>query len=392
MKRFQIVLSLGILLSFASTAWPDVPKLIALEGVLTDSSGNSLGNDSLPVTLTLSSAGETALVVVPNRLGFAAMFGGSNPRPQNILLSAQGVADIPWNASRSQTWLEVEPSSGTATSIPQAVQASVDITGLNPGLYTDTIIFSSPTGGISDVPVSVFLQVFPPSELSDSVAIGDAAINLTSTGPNRFSVPIFASNAQAVQAIVLPLHIDNGQTIPDSVSFTGGRAEFADIKLFLRLDDPKEFLILIAFSLAPALPPGSGTICQLNFTANGIPPGKADTLVIDSTSVPNSVGDSLLPQILSVSYLVIVDDNSVILSPAFKGGTAILQAPCAGKGDMNADSTFTAPDVVLMLDCVFLGLGTCELCFVDVNCSRDLTPADVVLELNRVFLGSPFPC
>jgi len=62
-------------------------------------------------------------------------------------------------------------------------------------------------------------------------------------------------------------------------------------------------------------------------------------------------------------------------------------------GDMNLDGLLTSPDVVLILNCVFLGMispagaGAC-----DVNCDGMPTPADVVDELNGVFLGMAFPC
>ncbi len=64
----------------------------------------------------------------------------------------------------------------------------------------------------------------------------------------------------------------------------------------------------------------------------------------------------------------------------------------AAKGDMNADANLSPADVVMMLNCVFLGSGNCGFCFADVNCSGDFSPADVVLELNAVFLAGSFPC
>jgi hypothetical protein len=68
--------------------------------------------------------------------------------------------------------------------------------------------------------------------------------------------------------------------------------------------------------------------------------------------------------------------------------TAVLKPACANiKGDLNGDGIYTSSDVVLILNCVFLGLGSCDLCFADVNCDGVLTSSDVVLELNRVFLG-----
>ncbi len=64
----------------------------------------------------------------------------------------------------------------------------------------------------------------------------------------------------------------------------------------------------------------------------------------------------------------------------------------AAKGDMNCDGNLMPSDVVVMLNCVFLGNGNCGLSFSDANCDGGLTPADVVLELSAVFLAAPFPC
>jgi len=66
--------------------------------------------------------------------------------------------------------------------------------------------------------------------------------------------------------------------------------------------------------------------------------------------------------------------------------------PCPARGDLNEDEVLTAADVVLMLNCAFLGIGMCDLDLTDVNCSGDITPADVVLLLNMAFLGTSPPC
>lgn len=67
-----------------------------------------------------------------------------------------------------------------------------------------------------------------------------------------------------------------------------------------------------------------------------------------------------------------------------------LNLPCPyAKGDMNNSGDLSPADVVLILNCVFLGSGICDLCFADVNCSGNLSPADVVIELNAVFQGEP---
>ncbi|MCI0329768.1 MAG: alkaline phosphatase D family protein [candidate division Zixibacteria bacterium] len=63
-------------------------------------------------------------------------------------------------------------------------------------------------------------------------------------------------------------------------------------------------------------------------------------------------------------------------------------------GDLNRDGSFTASDVVLLVDCIFSGTENCNFCFSDVNCDGRLSGSDVVSELYRVFQGpnGPFWC
>ncbi len=62
------------------------------------------------------------------------------------------------------------------------------------------------------------------------------------------------------------------------------------------------------------------------------------------------------------------------------------------KGDLDGDGLLTSTDVVLMLNCVFLGLGNCAVSFADLDCEGELTSTDVVMLLNAVFLGTPIVC
>ncbi|MGE5693101.1 MAG: hypothetical protein ACM3YF_04905, partial [Candidatus Zixiibacteriota bacterium] len=61
-------------------------------------------------------------------------------------------------------------------------------------------------------------------------------------------------------------------------------------------------------------------------------------------------------------------------------------------GDLDGDGTFTLTDVVLELNCVFLGTGNCPFNLADMNCDGRLSPVDVVLILNFVFLEVSLPC
>lgn len=62
------------------------------------------------------------------------------------------------------------------------------------------------------------------------------------------------------------------------------------------------------------------------------------------------------------------------------------------KGDLDFDQQLTPADIVLELNCVFMGTGNCFLETADLNCDGLLTSSDVVLHLNLVFMGQPPPC
>lgn len=65
---------------------------------------------------------------------------------------------------------------------------------------------------------------------------------------------------------------------------------------------------------------------------------------------------------------------------------------CTKLGDLNRDCFLGMTDIVMELNCVFLGLGSCPLNIVDTNCDGRLTPTDVVLLLYAVFLSTPLNC
>ncbi len=74
---------------------------------------------------------------------------------------------------------------------------------------------------------------------------------------------------------------------------------------------------------------------------------------------------------------------------------AWLEGNCCpyAKGDMDGNSLLEANDVMLMLNCAFLGSGSCDACYSDMDCSGGYQDAtDVVQLLLWVFLGVPYGC
>ncbi len=65
---------------------------------------------------------------------------------------------------------------------------------------------------------------------------------------------------------------------------------------------------------------------------------------------------------------------------------------CTKLGDLNHDCFLTVSDIVMEINCAFLGLGNCPLNITDANCDSRLTAADVVLLLQAIFLNTPLNC
>ncbi len=63
------------------------------------------------------------------------------------------------------------------------------------------------------------------------------------------------------------------------------------------------------------------------------------------------------------------------------------------KGDLNFDGVLSTADVVLSINCTFLGEAPpAAPAACDINCDGKVTPADVVVLLNMVFLSVSAPC
>lgn len=86
------------------------------------------------------------IIVSPSSLTFSTQYGGGNPSSQTFSIS-NGVWQafqidntLNWNASKTQNWLTFSPASGTVSgTTPVSVTASVNVSGLAPGTYTDEI-------------------------------------------------------------------------------------------------------------------------------------------------------------------------------------------------------------------------------------------------------------
>jgi parallel beta-helix repeat protein/predicted outer membrane repeat protein len=102
--------------------------------VLTISSEDAVNSPQyVPVTLSIQTQG--VIEVTPASISFTADSGGSNPTPQQLLITNAGSGSLSWQSAKSAPWLALSDTSGTA---PSTIMVSADIAGLSPQTYHDT--------------------------------------------------------------------------------------------------------------------------------------------------------------------------------------------------------------------------------------------------------------
>jgi hypothetical protein len=100
-----------------------------------------------------------ALGVSPITLEFSAFAGSSDPDPQVIHISDNGVASLSWTAEENESWLSLSSTEGTTYA---EVEVSVQTDGLSPGVHTGQISVNSEAAEQgSPQPVYVSLVVIP---------------------------------------------------------------------------------------------------------------------------------------------------------------------------------------------------------------------------------------
>ncbi|MDD2229115.1 MAG: carboxypeptidase regulatory-like domain-containing protein [Candidatus Cloacimonetes bacterium] len=81
---------------------------------------------------------------------------GTQLSTASIILSNGGTGQVNWNTTVTETWLHINPVSGSITTGTLPVAVSVDRAGLNPGNYSTSLFFTSNTNSIT---VSVLLTI-----------------------------------------------------------------------------------------------------------------------------------------------------------------------------------------------------------------------------------------
>jgi len=146
-------------------------------------------------------------------------------------------------------------------------------------------------------------------------------------------------------------------------------------------------------SSAISAPPNVPLSLQLN--GSDADPADAGNLTFTLLSGPNglTVSPSGLVQWTPTSFQTGIFSACVQITDLC-GATSRCYLNFNGiKGDLNGDGALSPVDVVLALNCIFLGIEPQSgFAFCDVNCDGLATSSDIVVMLNVIFLGTLFPC
>jgi len=119
----------------------------------TDSSATPITVDSPVLNATISSG--AALNVAPTSLTYSCQPGGS-AGSQNVTVGASGVTLDNWSATKLQPWVTLSSANGSAAG---TIGVAVSCVALAAGSYSDTISIGSTTGGITNSPQTVTINL-----------------------------------------------------------------------------------------------------------------------------------------------------------------------------------------------------------------------------------------
>jgi hypothetical protein len=205
------------------------PKFVPSIPTLPKDLKTSMQSASVAPRVAPSASGGSCIVkppapylLSPAAMTFSATFGADNPPVQFISIAGKGASLVPWVASKKQSWLHLETTSGTP---PSMVQVSVVIAGLQAGTYSDTISIAATDTTDTPLTIPVTLTLLTPTAkpvfsvvpgtytTAQSVRISDAtpgeAIYYTinnstpTTSSALYSGAISVSSTETIRAIAI---------------------------------------------------------------------------------------------------------------------------------------------------------------------------------------------
>ena len=92
-----------------------------------------------------------------NVLYFGATVGGAATEKEKVLITNSGQGVLDWQATKSASWIEVSPSSGTGNAV---LEIAVNVSGLSAGSRSGVVTVSDPGAFNSPQTITVYLTVY----------------------------------------------------------------------------------------------------------------------------------------------------------------------------------------------------------------------------------------
>lgn len=266
------------------------------------------------VNLTVAAAPISNLIVAPDSLAFTAQEGGSNPAAQSLTITSDN-AVLNFNVNDDQPWISFAPPQGQT---PNAVNISVDITGLPDGVYVGSVTIASAEADNSPVVVPVTLTItaapsnisFEPTTINFNAVAGgpapdDQTVDVTSDNdPLTFTVTDTIINGLVDWISVTPTSGTTPQTLTIHADPTGLTPGFYEANVY--------------FDAPGAANNGLSTLYVSMFVAEASEP-IITNVNPNSTCAPNSGTETVTLSITAVNTTFTSGVDSVHLV----GGTTI---------------------------------------------------------------------
>lgn len=327
---------------------------------ITVTSPGAIGSPAhVAVTLSVLAPG---LAVTPGLIRDTVPVGSPTPKTTTLHVTNTGNGTVTWTATKTQLWLSVAPATGTAP--PAAdVTVTLDPTGLLPGIYRDTIVFSAPEAlnGAVHVPVEFVvaqpgLNVAPaaitatadqndgkkPFDLAVTNSAGGALAWVASTDRPWITLSSLGGLAPSTLTVTLDPSGLTAGTYVGSVTVSSPGAAGSPFLV------PVQFTITKKSCTETAITPDvvrAGTLDASDCEAPHRPGSRAKLYGLNANA-----GDTLSIRLTAQfdAYLIFTDGAGNVLAqndecPGDRGTACITNFPIAAGGHYLIEATTTSP-------------------------------------------------
>jgi len=114
----------------------------------------------------ISCSAPTSIKVSPTNISFTSAGTDNSPSKQILRISSTGSGALTWKLTSSAPWLYVSPSNGTSVDVPESIDVSINMTGMEAGDYSAVIIVDAPQAMNSPQTIPVTLSIGPKKQLT----------------------------------------------------------------------------------------------------------------------------------------------------------------------------------------------------------------------------------